>query len=602
MTDAYAASWAAINRLVREGYSWSGREANTTFLNLGDGSFADISAHSGLDFAEDGRAFAVADWDADGDLDLWLVNRTAPRLRLMMNTAARDNRYIAFRLTGTTVNRDGIGTRIRLSDGTDVYEKILQAGSGYISQSSKWLHFGVGSSERVDVAVIWPDGTSQDFASVSTEQSYHLVQDGQLVPRPRPRPSLPLATARQVPLAAREQVRIALTAPVPIPAMAITDFKGQNRDLPGRMGRANKPVLINFWASWCMPCLGEMKQWQQARARLGSRLDILAISVDEDEQAAKTYLKRLKPWFPAASATDDWVIAFDLMQRSLTDRRRPMPIPTSFLIDRDGRLACVYKGPVPIATLLRDLDDLAAGSLNTMPFPGKRHGEAPTPPLFTLANSFIEAESFDQARFYLEAVEDIVGPPGRVNNSVRQLAATYKRLGLRFQENGQHERALQTMAKSAAYFSEDAVTFFLRGQMNFKRKAYSEAFGDYRRAVEIDPKNGAAWHALGVLHFMSGRRDQALQAYTRSVEVDPQQVEPWFSLGVFHLTAGDCAKATPSFQKTLELEPNHSKALTGHATCLLQSGQKAEARIALQRALEHDPANARAADMLARLQ
>ena len=59
--EQYVASWQGIFRLMREGHSWSGRERHQVFLNCGDGRFADVSAVTGLDFLDDGRAFGVVD-------------------------------------------------------------------------------------------------------------------------------------------------------------------------------------------------------------------------------------------------------------------------------------------------------------------------------------------------------------------------------------------------------------------------------------------------------------------------------------------------------------------------------------------------------------
>ncbi len=100
---SYEAGWDATMRLVRQGRSWSGYERNCAFLNTRGTPFADVSAVSGLDFADDGRAVAVVDWDLDGDLDLWLRNRTAPRLRLMLNQSAPGGAggFVAFKLRGT---------------------------------------------------------------------------------------------------------------------------------------------------------------------------------------------------------------------------------------------------------------------------------------------------------------------------------------------------------------------------------------------------------------------------------------------------------------------------------------------------------------------
>ena len=86
------------SRMMREGRSFSGREKNCVFLNTGanplaQARFADVSSISGLDFPDDGRAVALVDWDHDGDLDLWISNRSSPRLRLMRNDNDAGNHY-----------------------------------------------------------------------------------------------------------------------------------------------------------------------------------------------------------------------------------------------------------------------------------------------------------------------------------------------------------------------------------------------------------------------------------------------------------------------------------------------------------------------------
>ena len=84
----YQDGWAAISRLSRRGFSWSGHERNCAFLNMGSAGFADVSAVSGFDFEDDGRALALLDWDLDGDLDLLVGNRSGPRVRFLENRSS----------------------------------------------------------------------------------------------------------------------------------------------------------------------------------------------------------------------------------------------------------------------------------------------------------------------------------------------------------------------------------------------------------------------------------------------------------------------------------------------------------------------------------
>ena len=63
----YDLGWNAINAMLRAGRSLSGHERNCCFLNGRGGRFADVSAVARLDFDDDGRVLALADWDYDGD-------------------------------------------------------------------------------------------------------------------------------------------------------------------------------------------------------------------------------------------------------------------------------------------------------------------------------------------------------------------------------------------------------------------------------------------------------------------------------------------------------------------------------------------------------
>ena len=142
----YDVGWSATTKLIRQGKSFSGGERNCAFLNLGDGRrFATVSGASGLDWIDDGRGLALCDWDYDGRVDFWLTNRTGPRLRFLHNRFNNANGFVALRLRGVDANRDGIGAvvRVKLAGRERVLRRSLAAGSGYLSQSSKWLHLSL---------------------------------------------------------------------------------------------------------------------------------------------------------------------------------------------------------------------------------------------------------------------------------------------------------------------------------------------------------------------------------------------------------------------------------------------------------------------------
>ena len=73
---------------MRSGHSWSGNERNVCFINRGDGSFSDISYLSGTGYVDDSRGIAAMDWDGDGDLDIWMNNRSSPTNQVFAKRSA----------------------------------------------------------------------------------------------------------------------------------------------------------------------------------------------------------------------------------------------------------------------------------------------------------------------------------------------------------------------------------------------------------------------------------------------------------------------------------------------------------------------------------
>ena len=123
-SSAYENGWDAINQFLRQEYSWNGSEPNVLHVRRGD-RYYDFSGVSGLDFAQDGRAFAVLDFDNDGRPDLLLKSRLGPQVRVLQNNCAGERHSIAFELVGTKSNRDAIGARIEV----DGRVKWMEAGT-----------------------------------------------------------------------------------------------------------------------------------------------------------------------------------------------------------------------------------------------------------------------------------------------------------------------------------------------------------------------------------------------------------------------------------------------------------------------------------------
>ena len=189
----YKLAYAAISDLLFAGHSLSGHERNSLFLHCGNDAngyprrFANASMVTGFGLDDDTRAVATVDWDFDGDLDLWLTNRNAPRLRYLRNALPRGRHWIAFKLEGTTANRDGLGARLTLTlpSGRKLY-RTRRCGEGFLSQNSAWVHFGLGGASpsakeeaaSLQLTVDWPDGKKDEFKEVRAGTFWKLRQGG----------------------------------------------------------------------------------------------------------------------------------------------------------------------------------------------------------------------------------------------------------------------------------------------------------------------------------------------------------------------------------------------------------------------------------------
>jgi peroxiredoxin len=356
--ERYAAGWAAINKLMRSGYSWSGREQDCAFLNLRDGRFADVSSVAGFDSSGDERAAAVVDWDFDGDLDLFVTSRTGPRLRYLRNDQATGNSSVSLRLANAP-GRTAIGARVELevdeAGSTRTLTRTLRAGEGYLAQSSTWLVFGLGGAAPLRARVHWPGGSVEEFTGIVAGGFHDLVAGSGQARRWTPPPrTQQLAPSRLEPPAPSARARVVLARAVPMPALTLRTPEQEELSLfgvrPGGGGSGTgRPLLLNLFSRTCEPCAAELSALAARRTELEqSGLSLFAVSVDPpaDGEAVRQFLERSTWPYPHAFAPSDAIAVLDALAGILVDSERALPLPTSFLIAPDGDLVALYFGPV----------------------------------------------------------------------------------------------------------------------------------------------------------------------------------------------------------------------------------------------------------------
>ncbi len=379
-----------MSRMIWSGASWSGREKHCAYLNLGDGTFANVSAVTGLDYPDDARALTACDWDRDGDLDLWIKNRTGPQLRFLRNQGKSGN-FVSLELRGTTCNRDAIGARVELSAGGRTYVQTVCAGSGYLAQSPARLHFGLGDATKIDrVQVRWPGGVIETIAGLSVGHHYQFVQ-GADKPVRLPERNVNLAGKKPAesspPLAA---ARTVLRRPVPLPD-----------DVPHADRAKGKATLITFWANWCSNCQAELTEFTAHNEHLtAAGVNVVPISLDklEDAPKARRVAKRIKMPYPVRFITVPEQVLFTALLRNVLDIHDAMAIPLSLLVDADGAVRIIYTERVSVEQLIADA---GAPKRDRSSYPGRWY-DSPSRGYADIVDDLKQAKLRDWARFYLE--------------------------------------------------------------------------------------------------------------------------------------------------------------------------------------------------------
>ena len=655
----YEEGWNALNELIRADSTWSGFERNVFYANNRDGTFSDVSAVVGLDFLEDGRAFALADFDHDGRMEVFLKNRNGPQLRLLKNVMKDLAPSIAFRLRGVKSNPDAIGAAVTVETDVGRQTRMLQAGSGFLSQHSKEVFFGLGEAKGpVRASIRWPSGLVQELHDLPLNHRVWVEEGSESYKKVEAfktgAPGLKTAsfatssgTAEAAPsqkTGPRETeplpnvVETWLLAPVSAPDFSLLDLNGRDRTLSSLRG---KTVLLNFWATGSVGSQNDLKVLNQLHQRWTGTtsvipgLTLLAVNVDDsaDADKVKALARELHLSFPILRASDDVAGIYNILYRYLFDRHRDLSLPTSFLIDEKGDIVKVYQGPINIEHVehdFRHIPQTAAERLaKALLFPGVSDTSEFRRNYLSYGSVYFQRGYFDQAEasFTLalsdnpSSAEAVYGLGSvylsqQKTNEAREsfertikLRASYpdtlpnawNNLGLLATREGHTAEAIPYFEQALRLSPDHLIALDNLGNAYRQQKQWDEARKVLEHAVSVGPKDPEANYSLGMVFAQMDDNDRAKEYLQRALKVRPAYPEALNNLGVLYLRTRRRDEAVTTFEECMRVAPAFDQSYLNLARVYTIEGAPDKARAVLLELLKQHPKHASAQKMLEQL-
>ena len=517
----YEQGWNAVNELIRSDYTWSGFERNTFYANNRDGTFSDVSGAVDLDLIEDGRAFALADFDHDGRQEVFLKNRNGPQLRLLKNVIPDLPPSIAFRLRGVKSNPDAIGAAVTIETETGRQTRWLQAGSGFLSQHSKDIFFGLGSATTVKATIHWPSGLIQQLNNLPINRRI-WVEEG----------------------------------------VEPTRFEGWQAKAPA------PPAPPNI--SKHMEVVGQALPPTNSPSPETWLLIPIPAPTLPSATPSKPFLLTITP-----RDSDDTTAIYNILYRHLFDRHRDLTLPTSFLIDANGEIVKIYQKPVTEQQIQQDLRQIphtAAERLaKALPFPGNSATYEFGRNNLSLGSTFFQRGYFDPAgAFFRLALQD---NPSNAEAHYG-LGSVYLNQEQLAEARASFEQAVKL---SPSYPGTRPNAWNNLGLLATREGRIVDAISSFEEALRLNPDHWIALENLGNAYRQQKRWPEALEALQRAVELRPQDPEANYSVAMVYAQSDDIARASQYLERALQLRPGYPEALNNRGVLYLRTRRRDEA-------------------------
>ena len=623
-SPSYERGWNAINELIRSDSTWSGFERNTLYLNNRDGSFSEVSGIAGLDFLDDSRSFALADIDHDGRLEVILKNRNAPQIRVLHNSMSELGDGIAIRLRGRKSNRDGIGASVTVQAGSLRQTKYVQAGSGFLSQHSKDLFFGLAKAATagatISASIRWPSGATQTFENLPFNHRISIEEAGKEFSAAKFGESLfalpPQGTAAKLSAETRT-IETWILDPLPAPDFSLPDLGGKTIRLAAFQGR---PLLLHFWIAGAPECAEQLNLFERTRSVFeAENLQVLCVNVDEPHNlgAARALIESQRWSIPHLFATPDVAGIYNILYRYLFDRRRDLPLPSSFLLDEKGAIVKLFQGIVRSQQFVKDVAAIPrtteARVRAALPFAGISVSDAYRRNDFTYGVALFQRGYLDQAAASFKQViaakpeepeayynlgtlylrkNELIEAQKYLEQTVKlrpEYPEAWNNLGMIAGQQNRADDAVRDFKKSLAQRPDYTVAIVNLGNIYRRQGNISEASELFNKALGLEPENAEANYSFGMLYARQNNSPRAIELLQKAASLRPDYAEAWNNLGVLYVRAGQNSEAEAEFKKCIEVSPGFDQAYLNLAQLYVLSNDKERARGVLQALLKLQP-------------
>jgi tetratricopeptide (TPR) repeat protein len=351
-------------------------------------------------------------------------------------------------------------------------------------------------------------------------------------------------------------------AGLPLPEIRTVDEAGQEKAwVQGGSG----PLAINLWASWCGPCVAELSEWSEARDKFKQAgLEVVALNTDrlgrEDTTAAAELLQQINFPYSCFAASESTVEGLNALQQAVLDRWKPLPVPSTFLVDARGEIVVIYKGRVTVQQLLDDQKLLQATPEERRtagtPFSGRWVDDAaPRGSPRRVANQLLDHNQMDEAVRYLyrivESAQDSADP-----NARRELGDTLYFLGVLHEMRRETSEAREVLTEAAQLLPDDVRIRGQLGKLLLRIGEFAEAAGELSAAVRINPHDQELSQHLGVTLYELNELERAIGVLQQVVDENPQNATAWYFLANAELKSRRFAQATDAYRKAIAAAPN----------------------------------------------